>query len=161
MDKKVTLEIITTTKIQATINGKKRTMRLWRLPIPTPNIFVKHLKTYFKDTENEAICESRTPKKWVDFIKSFNMSLGMRAWVTSVIWWHYGKGNSDILYDYYKSFDGLNGWNNGNKQKLLKQLDLMGISKVANELAAERENRREVKLKKIIGYYLQGEKRNE
>ena len=159
MNKKIIIDIVTTTKIQATIDGKKRTMRLWRLPIPIPNIFAKHLRTYVEDVRNEAICESRTPQEWIDFIKSFPMSTELRGWVTSVIWWHYGKGNSDILYDYYRSFDGLNGWNNGNKQKLLKQLELMRISKTANELALERDKRREVKLSKIIGYYLHGEKK--
>ncbi|KKL52109.1 hypothetical protein LCGC14_2288750, partial [marine sediment metagenome] len=40
---KIEVDIVTTTKIQAIISGKKRTLRMWRLPIPVPIIMRKHL----------------------------------------------------------------------------------------------------------------------
>ena len=100
---KIVIDIVTTTKIQATIKGKKRTLRMWRLPIHVPVIFTKHLRSYLKDAKNEAICDLRTPEEWVEYIKSFTMTTEMRAWVTSVIWWHFGTGCDNALYVYYKS----------------------------------------------------------
>ncbi len=153
-------EIVTTTKIQATIKGKKRTLRMWRLPIPIPVIIRKHLKTYFDDSVNETLCNLRTPEEWVEYIKSFVMSsYSLRGWVTSVIWWHYGSGGDDVFYEYYRLFDGLNQ-KQGDKRKLQEQLDKMKIGRVANELAAEREARRNVKLNKILTMYRKGD-RNE
>ena len=159
MVKKVDIDIVTTTKIQATIDGKKRIVRLWRLPIPVPAIIKKHLRSYFKDAKNEALCDTRTPEEWVKFIGSFKMSPDMRAWVTSVIWFHYGGGGDCELYKYYKSF-GVLGNTTGirYKKELLAQLDEMGISKVANDLAAEREKKRNLKLSKILKWYRGGNK---
>ncbi len=149
-------EIVTTTKIQAVIKGKKRTLRMWRLPIPIPVIMSKHLMTYFDDAVNETLCSLRTPEGWVKYIKSFKMPRSLRGWVTAVIWWHYGEGGHCLLYDYYRSFDGMNH-TLGDKLKLHEQLDKMGIGRVANELAAEREARRNVKLNKILKMYEKGE----
>ncbi len=150
-------EIVTTTKIQTFIKGKKRTLRMWRLPVPVPVIIRKHLKTYFKDSKNETLCNLRTPQEWIDYIESFKMSLSLKAAVTSIIWWHYGGGGNDVFYEYYRNFDGLNQ-RQGDKQVLHEQLDKMGIGRVANDLAAEREARRNVKLDKILKMYKKGEK---
>ena len=155
---KIEVDIVTTTKIQAIINGKKRTLRMWRLPIPVPIIMRKHLKTYINDAKNDLICNMRTPQEWIDYIKSFSMKIGLRGWVTSVLWFHYGSGSDDMFYDYYRSFDGLNEYINSDKQVLWKQLDKMGISKVANGLALEREIRRNLKLDKILKLYTKGNK---
>ncbi len=156
--KKIDIDIVTTTKIQATIDGKKRTIRLWRLPIPIPAIIRKHLRSYFKDAKNEALCETRTPEEWVKFIGSFKMSLEMRAWVTSVIWFHYGGDDDSELYMYCKSFGVLGNTTGGRgKKELLAQLDEMGISKVANDLAADREKRRNLKLSKILNWFKKGD----
>jgi hypothetical protein len=154
--KKIEFNLVTTTKIQVTVDGKKRTVRMWRLPIHIPAIIEKHLLTYLKDAKNEILCELRIDSEWVDYIKSFDMPLGMRAWVTSVIWWHYGNSKDDLLYEYYRSFDGLNDVRTIRKQKLLEQLDLMGISKVANGLAQDRESRRNHKLTKLLELYKKG-----
>ncbi len=155
---KIVIDIVTTTKIQATIKGKKRTLRMWRLPIHVPIIFSKHIKTYLKDAKNEALCDLRTPEEWVDFIRSTSMTPEMRGWVTSVIWWHFGSGGgNDALYDYHKSFGDINQ-HKFNVDEMVKQLDKMGISKVCNKIAAEREKKRDSKLEMIIGFYLKGEK---
>ncbi len=152
--KKIVIDVVTTTKIQAIVDGKKRTIRMWRLPLHIPSLFANHIKTYIKDAKNEALCESRSSEEWIEFIKSFSMSTPLRAWVTSVIWWHFGGGNDDILYDYYKSFKHIKLPKD--KKKLFNELERMGISKVANGVAADREKERNSKLKKIIDYYLRG-----
>ena len=154
---KIEVDIVTTTKIQAIINGKKRTLRMWRLPIPVPIIMRKHLKTYINDAKNDLICSLRTPQEWIDYIKSFSMKIGLRGWVTSTLWFHYGSGSDDVFYDYYRSFDGVNEYINGDKQGLWEQFDKMGISKVANGLALDREIRRNLKLDKILKLYTKGE----
>lgn len=151
--KKIEIEIVTTTKIQATIDGKKRTLRMWRLPVYIPMRFRKHLETYFNDAKNETLCEARTSDEWVDYIKSFDMSLDIRAWVTSVIWWHYGGEGTTSLYCYHRSFKDILQAPQRPKKVLLAQLNKMGISKVANDLAADREKRRDSKLKKILKLY--------
>lgn len=159
MVRQVKIDIVTTTKIQATVDGKKRIIRMWRLPIPVPAIIKEHLKTYFKDAKNEALCETRTPVEWVEHIQSFAMSMDLRAWVTSVIWFHYGGSGNHELFEYYKSFEALGKVTSGRDRKeLLEQLEKMGISKVVNNLAADREKRRDSKLKKIVGFYLLGRK---
>ncbi len=148
---KVDLKIVTTTKIQATVSDKKHIKRMWRLPVIVPAILKKHLESYLKDAKNEVLCATRTSSEWVDYIKSSRMSTEMRAWVTSVIWWHYG-GKTDVLYKYYRSFDDIKPLIS--KRKLFQeQLDKMGISKVANESAAQREKTRELKLKKLLTWY--------
>ncbi len=154
--KKIEFEIVTTTKIQATIDGKKRTLRMWRLPVFVPISFKNHLKTYFKDAKNEVLCETRTSDEWVDYIKSFKMPHDLRAWVTDVIWWHYGGEGTNSLFQYHRSlkFSG----SHRDKKELLDQLDKMGVSKVANDLAADREKRRDTKLKKILNLFGKSEK---
>ncbi len=145
------IEIETTTKIVATIGGKKRTLRRFKVPVIIPADIETHIKSYFPDVTNEALCEERTPYAWVDFIQNIpDISRGQRGWIASIIWYAFGGEGDTELHEYYKTFENETEQFHGSIDEIIAILDKHGVSKKTNYLAADREKIRDAKLKELI-----------
>ncbi len=145
------LEIQTTTKIVSIVNGKKRTLRRFNVPVVIPADIEHHIKSYFPDVANEILAIERTPEQWVEFINNIpNISRGQRGWIASIIWYGFGGEGDTELYKYYKSFDNETEQYSGCLDTVLKILDKHGVPKKVCNLAADRERYREYKMKELI-----------
>ena len=147
----MTLEIVTSTKIVSVVNGKRRTMRRFNVPVIIPADIEHHIKSYFPDVENEVTCELRSPSNWVQFIKNIpDISRGQRGWIASIIWYAFGGESNNALHDYYKDFDNETEQYHGSVDDIIKILDKHGVSKKTNHIAADREKIRDFKMKELI-----------
>ena len=146
----MTLEIVTSTKIVSTVNGKRKTMRRFNVPVIIPADIEHHIKSYFLDVANEVTCELRTPENWVQFIKNIpDITEGQRGWIASIIWYSFGGESNNVLHKYYKSFSSEESWA-GSVDDIIKILDRYGVSKKTNHFAAEREKLRDFLMKELI-----------
>ncbi len=147
----MTLEIQTTTKIVSVVNGKKRTLRRFNVPVVIPADIEHHIKSYFPDVANEVICEERSYEAWVLYIDSIpDVTRGQRGWIASIIWYAFGGEANNALHTYYKSFENEVEQYVGQIDDIIALLDKHGISKKTNYLAADREKLRDAKMKELI-----------
>ncbi len=145
------IEIETTTKIVTTIGGKKRTLRRFKVPVIIPADIETHIKSYFPDVANEAMCEERTPYAWVDFIQNIpDITRGQRGWIASIIWYAFGGEGDTSFHEYYKTFDNETEQYHGSLDDIIKILDKHGVSKKTNYIARDREAVRDHKLLELI-----------
>lgn len=147
----MTIEIETSTKIVSVVNGKKRTLRRFNVPVIIPADIETHIKSYFPDVANEVLCEERSPEAWVFFIDSIpDISRGQRGWITSIIWYAFGGEGNTALHDYYKTFENETEQFSGSIDDIIALLDKHGVSKKTNYLAADREKIRDAKMLELI-----------
>ncbi len=147
----MTVKIETTTKIVSVVNGKKRTLRRFNVPVIIPADIEAHIKSYFSDVEKEITCEERSPEAWVLYIDAIpNITRGQRGWIASIIWYAFGGEANTALHDYYKSFDNEVEQYVGQIDDIIALLDKHGVSKKTNYLAADREKLRDAKMKELI-----------
>ncbi len=147
----MTLEIVTSTKIVSVVNGKRRTMRRFNVPVIIPADIEHHIKSYFPDVANEVTCELRTPENWVQFIKNIpEINRGQQGWIASIIWYAFGGESNNALHKYYKSFDNETEMWTGGIDGIIALLDKHGISKKTNSFARDREKIRDHKLGELI-----------
>ena len=147
----MSIEIVTSTKIVSILNGKRRTMRRFTVPVVIPADIEHHIRTYIPDVRNEVRCIDRTPENWVQFIKNIpDISRGQRGWIASIIWYSFGGESDNSLHKYYKSFSNETEAWTGKVDDIMRLLDKHGISKKTNPYAAEREKIRDAKLQELI-----------